>query len=134
MEGNQRAFDYIDTLDHFLLPFAAATHLDVYIFMQDNAAIHTVHVTRHWLVDSGIDLLPWLARSPDLNLYEKLWDVLLERVYRDSRQFSTNSELKQAVEIEWDSLEPALFVKLVNSMPTMHFLVIKEKVTHADFN
>lgn len=42
-------------------------HPAVYVFMQDNAAIYTVIITKDYIYAAGIDLLTLPAKSPILN-------------------------------------------------------------------
>ena len=38
------------------------------VFQQDNAPTHTAHIVRDWMeAQPQLQLLPWAARSPDLN-------------------------------------------------------------------
>ena len=41
--------------------------------MQDGASAHTAHSVRDWLAEQDINVLPWCARSPDLNPIENIW-------------------------------------------------------------
>ncbi|GBO09500.1 hypothetical protein AVEN_130037-1 [Araneus ventricosus] len=44
------------------------------LFQQDNARPHTDAVTQRSLL--SVDVLPWLARSPDLSPIQHVWDII----------------------------------------------------------
>ena len=52
------------------------------IYMQDNASIHTARIIQRWLLEMGVEVLPWPPYSPDLNLIENLWTHLKNMIYK----------------------------------------------------
>uniref|UniRef100_A0A0K0FS62 DDE_3 domain-containing protein n=1 Tax=Strongyloides venezuelensis TaxID=75913 RepID=A0A0K0FS62_STRVS len=44
------------------------------------------------------------SRSPDLNLIENLWEILVCAVNKNIRQYSTVQELKEAIAKCWDEI------------------------------
>jgi len=46
LSGNQDAVKYTRTLNDYLLPFAREKFSETWLFQQDNASIHTAHITR----------------------------------------------------------------------------------------
>ncbi|KAK3083895.1 hypothetical protein FSP39_004845 [Pinctada imbricata] len=52
------------------------------LLQQDNARCHTARVCSTYLQQQHVNVLPWLAKSPDLSPIEHLWDVLDRRLRR----------------------------------------------------
>ena len=84
-------------------------------FQQDNAPIHVSKSTKTWLANEGIDLLPWPAKSPDLNPIENLWDLMDRKL----RKMALNSldELELALHNAWLAIPQDTLKNLSNSMP-----------------
>ena len=108
--------DYQKTLSESLLPNAEALAGDKWIFQQDNASIHMSNATKSFFRCNNIDLLTWPACSPDLNPIENLWGLIVQRVYKNDRQFGSINELWEAVQETWYSVEPEYLQNLIYSM------------------
>ena len=53
--------------------------------MQDNARPHTAMLIMHYLNQEGIEIMDWLARSPDLNPINPIEHVS-DYIYRRTSQ------------------------------------------------
>ena len=53
---------------------------DALILMQDNARAHTAHVYMTFIVDTGVSVMNWPARSPYINPTEHTWGILSRRI------------------------------------------------------
>ena len=97
MKGNQDSKKYVEVLERTLLPFKDDEMHIEWVFMQDNAAIHTSHYRQEWLNAHHIRTMDSPARSPDLNPIENAWRWLTRAVYRDHKQYKSIEELHKSV-------------------------------------
>ncbi|KAK3507817.1 hypothetical protein QTP70_000891 [Hemibagrus guttatus] len=122
----RRDSEYIEILEHFMLPSADQLFEDAdFIFQQDLAPAHTAKSTKSWLNDHGVGVLDWPANSPDLNPIENLWGIV-KRKMRNKRPKNAD-ELKATVKETWASIPPQQCHKLITSMPCRIEAVIKAK-------
>ncbi|KAA8491832.1 GTPase Obg [Porphyridium purpureum] len=70
VEGGLNAVKYQQVLLEALLPLGLEMYDFNFTFQQDNALAHTANSTKAWLDALGVTVLPWPARSPDLNPIE----------------------------------------------------------------
>ena len=59
----------------------------------------------------------WPACSPDLNLIEDLWGIMLRLVYAENHHYQTVDELKKAILEAWTKIDSGTIQNPVNSMP-----------------
>ena len=95
-------------------------------FQQDNATFHNASVTKKYLLEQKIRHLDHPTCSADLNPIKKnLSGLIVAKVYEGGRQNSAISELKKANLDAWEKIPSAQLQKLVDSMPSRIFEVIK---------
>lgn len=86
---------YTELLQDVVITFMENNVETELIFQQINSTIHVSKEAKEWFQGKEINLLDWPACSPDCNLIENLWSILASRVYPNSMQFKTVSELKE---------------------------------------
>ena len=120
---------YLDTLRNYL---PILWH-DDFIFMHDNAPVHTYGPVPIWLQENGYTVLKWPAYSPDLNPIEHAWIELKKMInkhYPGIASMPGNPEtikrrIADAAEHCWELLDQRVQRRLIDSMPDRIKAVIK---------
>lgn len=94
-------------------------------YLQDNARIHTAHITMQWLTENNVRLFTIPPYSPDMNCIENLWPRLKENMYEiepnlDQMPKSEATADDMATRIlpqAWDLIPQRIIDALVDSMP-----------------
>ena len=112
--GNLNAVCYReDILLNHVAPFLQA-HADMTL-QHDNATSHTAHSVHDFLQDRNVSVLPWPAKSPDLNPIEQVWDLLDRRVRARAIPPRNVRELAGALVEEWGNISQQELANLVQS-------------------
>ncbi|GFY00199.1 transposable element Tcb2 transposase [Trichonephila clavipes] len=103
-------------IDEVLLPhvhlFRGAVG-DKFVFMDDNAKCHRTLAVQDCLDSEGIERLVWLARSPNMNLIENVWDALGRQVSSRNYPPTNKNTLIRALTEEWDKFPQQLLDNVV---------------------
>jgi transposase len=75
-------------------------------FQHDQDPKHMARMTQRWLFAKGVKVLPWPARSPDLNIIKHVWFHLKQRICSRSSQPTNVEDLWLAAEEEWNMITP----------------------------
>lgn len=76
ISGMMNSQRYIETLESHLLSVASSWFgNEEWTLVQDNAPCHTSQITRRFLEERNIHVLPWPSNSPDMNIIENIWNI-----------------------------------------------------------
>lgn len=80
IDGRANAQDYVNMLNHNLLPNLQTLLPNGGYFQQDNAPIHKARLTTQWLQNHNIQVLPHPPLSPDMNPIENVWHAIADSI------------------------------------------------------
>jgi len=124
VEGNLTAVQYVDILNHGLVPlydhYENRRHTFLY-FQQDNDPKHTSRLAKEWFRTNEITVFPWPAKSPDVSPIENGWAQLKRKIRNHPRYptIRTADEPFQLAREIWLSADFIQYViKLYKSFPS----------------
>ena len=128
VEGSIDSLKYIDILDNNLWPVIARQFgNNPYVFMDDNAPVHTAHIVKSFKQNNNIIGTKWPTQSPDLNIIENVWLRLKRDTQPHSIPIHTQDELIAAIRHAWNNI-PVQYVRdLFATIPPCLREVIKVK-------
>ncbi|GFW50322.1 transposable element Tcb2 transposase [Trichonephila clavipes] len=91
---------YISILSDQLHPFMSIVHSDgLGEFQQENATPHTSRIPTEWLQEPSSEFrhFRWLPKSPDMNIFECIWNALQRAVQKRSPLHLTPTDLWTAL-------------------------------------
>ena len=68
INGRMNSVGYINLIEEQINNYAERVPGSDYIFQQNNAPVHTSRLIQSYFSESDISILPWSARSSDLNI------------------------------------------------------------------
>ncbi|GFW76856.1 transposable element Tc3 transposase [Trichonephila clavipes] len=86
-----------------------------FLFMDDNAPCHRTVAVKQLLESEDIERMDWLARSPDLNSIEHVWDFLGRRLAARTLPPLTIRELRLTLKDEWEAMPQQFIYTLILS-------------------
>lgn len=131
INGTVTGQSYLRILTSLVIPTVQEHGL---VFQDDNATPHRAAIVRQAVLDSGVNTLPWPARSPDLSPIEHAWDALGRKV-RESYEHSptTLDELAERLIHQWSNIEQTTLDLLCDSMPKRLRACIKAHGGHTRY-
>lgn len=117
VKENMKSKTYCKVLDQSILLFAAEVLGENRVFQQDNTPIYVSHLTKRWFKDKGVRLLPWPAKSLDLNIIQCMSGILAREVYKNGKPYESVKELEPAKLHSWNSVSEGQIKTLYKSMP-----------------
>jgi len=85
--------------------------------MEDRATAHWAHHTRRIREQFGMPKLHWPPSSPDLNLIEKVWFILKDKLNKCHTRLQGLAGMGEAIKQEWKGISGAHLLIFVDSMP-----------------
>ncbi|GFT98792.1 transposable element Tcb1 transposase [Trichonephila clavipes] len=111
-----------EVLEPVVLPYLQG--LATAIFQQDNARPHVARIVQRFFVNHQIELLPWLARSPDLSPIQNMWSTVAQRLTQITPPAATPDQRWQRVEAAWSAVPQEHMQSLFESIPRRVVAVI----------
>ena len=127
IDGRMNSVRYINLIEEQINNHAERISGTDYIFQKDNVSVHTSRLVQSYFNENNISILPWPARSSDLNIIENCWAELVRGVYANGKQYQHVQELKNAIVREWDTLSQNYIQNLYKSMANRTIEVIENK-------
>ncbi|GFU66530.1 transposable element Tcb1 transposase [Trichonephila clavipes] len=101
-------------------------------YSNDNARPHVVHNVQFFFTNQ-IELLPWLACSPDLSPIENMCSMHGQQLARDAPPIATPDQLWQYVEAAWTTLPQGYFQSIFESMLRLVAAVIANNCVFTNY-
>lgn len=128
--GRMNQDTYIGVLENCMIPSRDLLIRDTseFLYQQDNAPCHKAKKVMKWFDENGVQLLPWPAKSPDLNPIEQLWNIIDQKLL--NIEVSNLAQLEQAIKRLWKEITLDTCINLIESMPKRVELCIKARGGH----
>ncbi|GFT56021.1 transposable element Tcb1 transposase [Trichonephila clavipes] len=104
-----------EVLEPVVFPYLQG--LAIAIFQQENARPHVARIVQRFFIKHQIELLPWLARSPDLSPIENMWSMVPQRLTQITPLAATPDQPWQHVEAAWSAVPQEHIQSIFESMP-----------------
>lgn len=92
IKGKFNSDSYIDLLKTMIIPMIKINFGSDVMYQEDNCSVHKAKKVKDFIRNTGLNVLDWPAKSPDLNIVEDVWLIISNKVY-DGHPFQNNYEL-----------------------------------------
>lgn len=131
INGNLNARRYqTDIINPVLIPHVRANR--GMILAQDNAPCHAARTTQQLLRANNVRMLPWPARSPDMNPLEHVWDLLKRRL-RELPVPNNQAALERSATRVWRNITQNTIQGYILSMRRRCQAVIRANGGHTEY-
>ena len=128
IQGSLTGASYVQLLEKCVTPIWDQRQETIY--QQDNARPHKSRIAMQWFQDHGIELLQWLANSPDLNPTENCWSCLDSKL--DIEVIHGMDELFVAASRHFANIDRDVVTHLIQSMSRRGQSLIANRGGHID--
>ena len=97
---------YCQILQDGLLPVLDWFYPD-YVFVHDNAPVHSCAETRKCVEDRQNTVSEWPPQPPNLNIIENVWQMMKVKLYEDYSSITTRAEFVQRLQLLWRNITTA---------------------------
>lgn len=91
--------------------------ISLFLPLQDNCPAHSSAIVRECFQQNNINVLPWPAKSPDINVIEYIWARMTTNLYSHGYRPRNAEVLWQNVLEQWDDLPLEYVRNLINDVP-----------------
>ena len=128
IEGHLNTQKYLDIIDDCMVPSAHQLFGNEFTFQQDRSPVHTAGAVSTYFEETGINLLNWPPKGPDMSPIENVWAEMV-RVLREEPTARNVDELWIQIQDAWRSLcrRQEYWQNLLNSMPNRMAAVITSR-------
>ncbi|RWS20848.1 paired box protein and transposase domain containing protein-like protein [Leptotrombidium deliense] len=98
--------NYLKMLQNEVFPLLLSRYGVNFQFQQDNAAVHTANIVKHWMQNTSLTECPklpniiWPVKSADMSIIENVWGLMEQRMI--NIRVSNKDELWCAVNNVWN--------------------------------
>lgn len=96
LDGIFNSAKYLRLLQERIVPVIKLNYPNNIWYQDDNCSVHRAKIIKNYMISTGIRLLDWPSKSPDINIVEDIWHMISNKVY-DGPQFRQKSELIEKI-------------------------------------